>query len=275
VFSKAGPATVSTAPPSAPSSQPSRPPGSRRPSSGPPSGPPSRRLSLRAPEPPEDRAFHPLDIRRARNRLGTAIGVGLLAYAALAIFASGAGWAVRVLTSWNASAVLLLLLAWSIIWDCDPARTRRRAATEDPGRSAVWAIVLGASTLSLFASAYVLRQARLLAPAHEAALVVLSLAAVVSSWCLTHTAYTLRYAHLYYRDDDGGEGGLTFPGAQAPDYYDFAYFAFTVGMCFQVSDVSITSKHIRRAVLGHSVLSFAYNTAILALALNLVAGLLG
>jgi uncharacterized membrane protein len=230
-----------------------------------------RRIS----EPPPDRAFHPLDLRRARNRLGAAIGAGLLTYGALALFFSTAGWAVRVLAAWNAGAVLLLLLAWSIIWDCDPGRTRRRAATEDPGRGAVWGIVLGASTLSLFASAYALRRARALAPTHEAVLVVLSLAAVVTAWCLTHTAYTLRYAHLYYRDDDGGEGGLTFPGAQPPDYWDFAYFSYTVGMCFQVSDVMVTSKHIRRAVLVHSVLSFAYNTAILALAMNLVAGLLG
>jgi len=88
----------------------------------------------------------------------------------------------------------------------------------------------------------VLRRAKDLAPTSEALLVVLCQAAVVSAWCVTHTAYTLRYAHLYYRDDDGGgEGGLTFPGDRAPDYFDFAYFAFTVGMCFQVSDVVITA----------------------------------
>jgi uncharacterized membrane protein len=170
--------------------------------------------------------------------------------------------------------VLLLVLAWWIIWASDTARTRRRAATEDPGRNAVWVIVLGSSTLSLFASAFVLRRAKDLAPTSSALLVVLCLAAVVTAWCVTHTSYTYRYAHLYYRDDEG-EGGLTFPGHKPPDYFDFAYFAFTVGMCFQVSDVTITRKSLRRAALFHSVLSFAYNTAILALAMNLVAGLLG
>jgi uncharacterized membrane protein len=156
--------------------------------------------------------------------------------------------------------------------------TRRRAAAADPGRNTVSAIVLGASSFSLFAAAVVLRKAKTVAPGQEASLVALCLAAVVSAWCLTHTVYTLRYAHLYYRDDGEGEGGLAFPPPDkppAPDYFDFAYFSFTVGMCFQVSDVCITSKHIRRAVLFHSVLSFAYNTAILALAMNLVAGLLG
>jgi uncharacterized membrane protein len=220
-------------------------------------------------------AFHPFDLRRARNRLAAAVAAGLVTYAILAATLSTAGWAVRVVAAWDAGAVLLLALAWSIIWDCDTARTRRRAAAEDPGRSAVWAIVLGGSTLSLFSAAFVLRRARDLAPSHEAILVILGLAAVVSSWCATHTAYTLRYAHLYYRDDNDGEGGLTFPGDKPPDYFDFAYFAFTVGMCFQVSDVLITAKSLRRAVLFHSVLSFAYNTAILALAMNLVAGLLG
>ncbi len=233
-----------------------------------------------APAPPSapEHAFHPLDVRRAKNRLLLAVALGAGTFFALGPILSGSGWAVRLIAGWNAGALTQLVLAWAIIWECDTERTRRRAATEDPGRNAVWAIVLGASTLSLFSAAYVLRRAKTLAPSYEALLVILCLAAVVSAWCLTHTAYTLRYAHLYYRDDDddgAGDGGLNFPGERPPDYYDFAYFAFTVGMCFQVSDVVITSSVIRRAVLVHSVLSFAYNTAILALAMNLVAGLLG
>jgi uncharacterized membrane protein len=230
------------------------------------------------PPPPLDRAFHPLDLRRARNRLAFSALLGVLTYGILGSALTDPGWAVRLVASWNAFALSLLGLAWSIVWQSDTATTRKRAASEDPGRNAVSGIVLGASTLSLFSAAYVLRRAKLLAPSQEALLVVLCLAAVVSAWCLTHTAYTLRYAHLYYRDDDdegSSDGGLTFPGGAPPDYLDFAYFSFTVGMCFQVSDVAVTSKPIRRAVLMHSVLSFAYNTAILALAMNLVAGLLG
>ena len=132
-----------------------------------------------------------------------------------------------------------------------------------------------ASTVSLFAAVGLLRRAREVAGGQTALLLGLCLGAVVTAWALTHTAYTLRYAHLYYRDDGDGEGGLSFPGGRSPDYFDFAYFAFTVGMAFQVSDVTITSAAIRRAVLGHALLSFAYNTAILALALNLTFGLLG
>jgi uncharacterized membrane protein len=99
-----------------------------------------------------------------------------------------------------------------------------------------------------------------------------SLGGVVGAWCrLSNTAWTLRYAHLYYRDDHEGIGGLQFPGDHETD---FAYFAFTIGMAFQTSDVGVTSPQIRRAVLLHGVQSFAYNTTILALAMNLAYGFL-
>ncbi len=84
--------------------------------------------------------------------------------------------------------------------------------------------------------------------------------------------YTLRYAHLYYHDDHEGIGGLEFPGGGRPSYVDFAYLSFTIGMCFQVSDVVVSSRQIRRTVLGHALLSFVYNTAILATAINLAVG---
>ena len=221
------------------------------------------------------RAFDPLDLRQARARLLLAVVLGAATTATLTLMPAGPGWPVRIVAGWNAAALVLLSLAWLIIWRSDTETTRFRAAAEDPGRKTVWAVVSIASTFSLFAAVVVLRRAKIMSPSESAILIGLCLAAVVISWSLTHTTYTLRYAHLYYRDDDQGEGGLTFPGDKLPDYVDFAYFAFTVGMCFQVSDVVITSSPIRRAVLGHALLSFAYNTAILALALNLLAGLLG
>jgi uncharacterized membrane protein len=98
---------------------------------------------------------------------------------------------------------------------------------------------------------------------------------VAICWALTHTAFALRYAHLYYREDAEGVGGVDFPGKGAPTYFDFAYLAFTIGMCFQVSDSAVTSPQIRRAVLLHALLSFVYNTAILAFVLNLVFGFAG
>ena len=95
------------------------------------------------------------------------------------------------------------------------------------------------------------------------------------SWTLTHTAFTLRYAHLYYGHHDQGGGGAEFPGGERPSYLDFAYLSFTVGMTFQVSDTAVSSSRIRHTVLLHAVLSFVYTTMILAFVLNLVAGMAG
>jgi uncharacterized membrane protein len=218
------------------------------------------------------RAFRRHDPRQAGGRLLVATAAG--AYVALACPSSG-GLAVRGLAGWAAAALVMSGLGWSIIARASPERTRRYAAADDPGRTAVWIIVLIAGVVSLFGAGIVLRRAHAVTPHARDLLAALSMLAVAAAWLLTHTAYTLRYAHLYYRDDAEGEGGLAFPGTDSPCYFDFAYFAFTIGMCFQVSDVSISSPQIRRAVLSHSTLSFVYNTFILALTLNLVLGAFG
>jgi uncharacterized membrane protein len=177
--------------------------------------------------------------------------------------------ALRVVAAWDGFAFVLLSFVWAMIWSCDALDAKRRAGKEDPGRAAIWLFVVATSVASFFASGYVLRQAKTFAPDYVAFWVVLCLGAVALSWLLTQTAWTVRYAHLYYRDDRDGVGGLAFPGDRDPDDFDFAYYAFTVGMCFQVSDVTITSPQIRRATLFHGCMSFAFNTAIVALALNL------
>jgi len=109
--------------------------------------------------------------------------------------------------------------------------------------------------------------------------VLLTLLTVIFSWMLVHTVYGFRYAHAFYGDSDEPgvnryAGGLVFPGDRPPDYFDFAYFSFVIGMCCQVSDVQITSRRMRRIALFHSVLSFGFNTMILALLINTVSGLL-
>jgi uncharacterized membrane protein len=171
---------------------------------------------------------------------------------------------------WDALAATQLGLAWWIITTTGSAEAKRRAEAEDPGRAAASILVLCACLVSLFVAMYLMKEAKTLSPGRGAALVILCLSAVVSSWALTHTTYTLRYARLYYK----GCGGLQFPGEHPPDEWDFAYFAFCLGMCFQVSDVVVVGHEMRRTVLVHALISFAYNTAILAMALNLVAGLL-
>jgi uncharacterized membrane protein len=209
--------------------------------------------------------------RRAIVRLGICAVAGLVT----ARLVSSCGIAgMGHVAGWDLAASLFAILGWSRIVGRDAAATRAYAAAEDPGRTLAWVLVLGTSAFSLFAAVVVLRHARHINPEPRGLLVGLCLLAVALSWILTHTAYALRYAHLYYRDDEEGIGGLEFPGGTPPSYFDFAYFSFTVGMCFQVSDVTVSSPQIRRAVLGQAILSFLYNTTIMALALNLVFGLL-
>lgn len=182
--------------------------------------------------------------------------------------------ALRLLAAWDVAALVMSSFAWMIFLHAGPHETHQHAGSQDPGRHAVNILVILTSCVSLLATAVILRQARASAEVRDL-FVVLCILAVASAWLLTHSAYALRYAHLYYRDDDEGVGGLSFPDDTRPCYLDFAYFAFTIGMCFQVSDVSVPSRQIRRAVLGHSVLSFLYNTAILATAINLAVGVFG
>jgi uncharacterized membrane protein len=220
------------------------------------------------------RAFARHDPRQARARLLIAVGVGMVV---AFVLPARLGAALRAVAGWDAAALIMGALAWAVIVRAgsDPKRTRRHAADDDPGRRAVWVIAILASGFSMFATAVVLRGARVCAVEARPTFVVLCLVAVGSAWLLTHTAYTLRYAHLYYRDDGDGVGGLAFPGEGAPAYLDFAYFAFTIGMCFQTADVTVTNRQIRRAVMAHALLSFAYNTTILATAVSLIVGFFG
>jgi uncharacterized membrane protein len=215
-----------------------------------------------------DHGFTWYDPHRARVRLAAASIAGAATFAAL----SRLPWPHRALAAWDAFGIVLLGFAIWIIAGSGPSETRRRAGAEDPGRTFLWIIVIVASLASLFAATGVMSSLRKLGPEDCGVVAALCLSAVACAWLLTHTAFTFRYARLYYRDDDEGVGGLEYPGGQLPDDFDFAYFAFTVGMCFQVSDVTITSRSIRRTVLVHAIISFVYNTTILALALNLAFG---
>jgi uncharacterized membrane protein len=214
------------------------------------------------------RAFHPLDPRAARMRLILATAVALATWF---VVPERIATRTRILLTWDLAGLVLLVFACVIIGQSDSRETQRRAASYDPGRGVVWGLVLAASTFSLFGATVLVHLphggSSFLGQLH----VALCVATVVISWLVTQSAFTLRYAHLYYRASDDGSG-IEFPGGEPPDDLDFAYFAFTIGMCFQVSDATISRRQIRRIALAHAGLSFTYNTVILALVLNVVVG---
>jgi uncharacterized membrane protein len=213
-----------------------------------------------------------LDPRAATGRLLISAAVGIVS---TVLTPSGeVPLRVRAVVGWDAGALLFAALSWVMISRASAAETKKRAALEDPGRRLVFVIALASSLFSLFAAVVVMRQVRTLAPGHVQIWTGLALAAVALSWVVTHTAFTLRYAHLYYRRH-ATKQCFEFPRTEAPSDVDFAYFAFTIGMSFQVSDVVVASCHARRAVLIHALISFVYNTTILALTLNLVTAAVG
>jgi uncharacterized membrane protein len=156
-----------------------------------------------------------------------------------------------------AGGMLLLGLIWSLLRISGASETQQRASGDDPGRTAVSSLMLNGSAIALFVAIVLVRTVRQAPLQERAILVALCLATVALAWSLTHSTFALRYAYLYYREDEEGVGGVEFPGGARPAYSDFAYLAFTIGMCFQVSDTSVTSSQIRRSVLLHAVISTA------------------
>lgn len=183
----------------------------------------------------------------------------------------------RVVACYDAAVITLLVWHWMIVMRTDAHQTKVRAAAQDPGRNAVFVLTLIAVAFGFAAAFEILGRPLGGARPHEALVYLLGFGAVALGWLQIHTNFLFRYAHLYYRDrdrDTKSDGGLTFPGGEEPNDMDLAYFAFVIGMTFQVSDVQITSRAIRKLVLAHGLISFGYNTAILALVVNIVSGLL-
>jgi uncharacterized membrane protein len=215
----------------------------------------------------------------AHRRVAVSVAVGIL------IFVATLGLhrlPLELILAWNAFAITAILLAWVRIIFADAKCAVLEAKLQDTGRTVIFCLVLFGACASLFAVAFLLGTAKGTAGARLGGHVVLAAITVVLSWFLIHTAFAMHYTHAYYRTEDPDErgrhgAGLNFPGDEddEPDFLDFAYFAFVIGMTFQVSDVAITSRLIRRLSLVHALLSFLFNTVILALAINLASGLVG
>lgn len=180
-----------------------------------------------------------------------------------------------ILFTWISFASTIIIMDWIIIITSHPREVRRIAKLQDSSRTIIFLFVIAASLMSMGAIIFLLKSSK---GTDKNEHILLAIAAVIVSWWLVHTIFTLLYAHLYYdTDTDDGKkldvGGLDFPTKEEPDYLDFVYFSFVIGMTFQVSDVTISSRRIRRFVLLHALMSFAFNTAILALSINVISGL--
>ncbi len=181
-------------------------------------------------------------------------------------------WSTRILGIWDAYVYTVLGLIWATILTAEPKEVVNRAKLEDNSRAAIFIFVIAAACASVFAVPAELGTAKGLGHAQAGGHVVFAILTVVSSWVLIHTVFTLRYAHIYYDSDDGKTpGGLNFPDEPEPDYLDFAYFSFVIGMTSQVSDVSISAAPLRRLALVHGLISFVFNVVIIALTLNALA----
>jgi uncharacterized membrane protein len=185
---------------------------------------------------------------------------------------------VQLTFAWNAFAFTLLVLAWIVIYTKDPYEARRDARLQDSSATFLFTLVITAATVSLLAVGFLLGSAKNLSSAELASHIGLSVSAIFLSWTLVHTIFALRYAHFYFWDARDVErhmvaGGLIFPGKEIPSFLDFAYFSFVIGMTCQVSDVQIAASQMRRLALVHGLISFAFNTAILAMFVNIIAGL--
>ena len=205
-------------------------------------------------------------VGKGHKRLFVSIAIGLAVMVALPVAP-----VTRALIGWDIGVLIYLVAAIVVMSSCSTiAQMKSNAAAQDEGALAILVLTAAAGMASLIAIFAELAALERTSPQYGL-YIALAVSTVVLSWTFVHTIFALHYAHDFY-----GEGhqrnGLRFPGEEQPDYWDFVYFAFVIGMTFQVSDVAVASRAFRRVVLVHGIISFAYNTAILAGAINLVLG---
>ncbi len=180
-------------------------------------------------------------------------------------------WELAMLLAWIAACTVYLAIVWVEIYRADGSATERASTVEDDSRALRGSIMLGASVISLAGALLALRKASQIdGGAQPVVLTIAAVTTVLVSWLAVHTDFTLRYAHLYYSPP---VGGVDFDGVDQPDYRDFAYVAFTIGMTYQVSDTGLLTNQFRRVLLAHALLSYLFGVVIIASVINVVAGI--
>jgi uncharacterized membrane protein len=206
----------------------------------------------------------PVRVVYARPRTFISIAIGI---AAFLLLPDSLRLVTRLLIGWDIFVTFYLVLAYTMMFRCGLAHIRRNAVLQDDGRFLILLVTALGAFASLAAIVFELGASHRSAPQLTLATVTIAL-----SWAAVHTTFALHYAHDYYRGTK--PGGLQFPSGDRhdhADYWDFVYFSFVIGMTAQVSDVGITDKTIRRTVTAHGIISFIFNTALLALMVNIAA----
>ena len=220
----------------------------------------------------------PLRIVRGRPRLFICVAVGLAAGVALPW-----DWVLvtRMLLAWNVGTWLYVALVWRMMAQATHHNIRQRARVQDEGQATILLLAIIAATASLGAIVAQLGAVKEMAGMFKALHVTLAAVTIIGSFAFTHIMFPLHYAHEYYaewrQDPDKPateRGGLSFPATPNPHYIDFAYFSFVIGVASQTADVATTSRKMRSIVLVHGILSFFFNTTVLALTINIAAGLI-
>jgi uncharacterized membrane protein len=199
-------------------------------------------------------------------------GAGLVGVVAAVVMGVLGGWKFAALVGWDVMAAVFVTWIWLLIWPRGPSDTAQHAVREDPARPIADLLLVGASVASLVGVGFVIAAGGNSKGAEKAAYVGFAVVTVFLSWAVVHTAYTLRYARLYYGDKAGGINFHQIPDRE-PQYIDFAYISLTVGMTFQVSDPEVTSTTMRATILRQALLAYLFGVVIIAIVINLVAGL--
>lgn len=208
----------------------------------------------------------PLRILRNHWRLFASISAGLiLSY----LLPSSWTLPTRILVGWDSAVILYLGIAFTEFTHFDIKRLRKRAAQEDEGALLVLVLTVAAAIASLGAIIALLGGVQAGGGQTQKVYFALAALTIFLSWCFVHVIFAFHYAHAYYGEDVEKGACLNFPNEPRPDYWDFAYFSFVIGATFQVSDVEVTGRRIRRFVLVHGILSFLFNVTIITLAVNI------
>jgi uncharacterized membrane protein len=221
---------------------------------------------------PPRRHSKPMRIVQTHFKLFAAAFAGLLL---LAFLPGEWRMSTRLLVAWDFASLIYLVMAFYIIRHFDLQRVQVHADEADEGGAALLIITVATALASIAAIIIELGSAHAMkSDAAQQNAFMLAAITVILSWALIHTIFAFRYAHIYYRGPGTRGHGLDFPGDPQPDYWDFVYFSFVVGMTFQVSDVQVTAKLMRRLVVAHGIVAFLFNVAILALTVNIGANLI-